>query len=183
LERAPELDPDDVVAGVGAEAPGRHRALHRLRPRKRARRHHYRRGLALRDLQREGGAGEDGYGMAGSLLRRDLAHAPQRAELEALGGGDESRDRAEVWAQGTKGPAKELGGHGYDRDLRVPGRLREIAGRVQCGQGDPGEISRALMPVTDLVRLRGITGPQGHHVAATREVGGQRGSPRAGADH
>ena len=90
--------------------------------------------------------------MAGRLLRRDLAHAAQRVDLEPLGRGDEDGARGQVRPQRARRPAGRTPRGRHQRDLGVRDGLPRGRGRGERGQGDAGQVARVLAA---LARCRG----------------------------
>ena len=149
LSAPAELHAHDVVAGVRAEGRGwRPRAAPPRRPPASAEATTTVVGWPCATSSANDGPESTASGLAGQLLRRHLAHAPQRVELEALGGGDE-RPRPR---RSTRRAAR---GRRRGRTPTAPPRARvsapataarEVGGRGQRrGQGDARAGSAALL--------------------------------------
>ncbi len=186
LERAAQLDADDVLGGVRAEAVGVEDVLHLLGDLVVLARDAHRRGDAHRDFLREAGTAEEAEEMMfvlGELLFEDLAHHHQGRVLDAL---DRGADRSLVGEEGSglfQHRANAVGGHHREDHLRAGDGLRELTGRREGGrQLEPGEVSLVLPRLVDGVGLLLAPCPEPHLVALIRELLCESGPPRAGPE-
>ena len=184
LDRAAELDPGEVVAGVGAEIRGRVKSSWRRRARSSSVGADDRAGGQVGgDFLGVVGAGEHGDGIGGEDLAEDLAHPLAGVPLDALGagnqhGGDGQSQRGEV-AGGLAGGG---GGHAEEEQRLFQGVGEPGGGADVAGEDDLRKVARVAVAGVDRLRHGGIAADQQQIVQSRREQHGERGAEGAGAE-
>src|SRR5436190_6952246 len=141
---------------------------------------------ALGDLAREGRSGEEGEPLGLETRHRlleDHRHQLEGPLLDALRGDHD--DRVAPYARGRQCRHRAQMARWGDEDDQVRAR-RHLRGVRRCPDGlrerDVREVGRIRMPGGDLLGDLGLVRPHRHRVLEPRQVAGERGAPRSGAD-
>src|SRR5919197_3880756 len=178
LQRAGELDADQVVVRVHAEGSRADEGLELARHRRILRGDDRRRRQPARDLARDVRAGEDRERHARHRGAEDLAHAAARLGLDPL---RRRRDRVAVADERCQEQRQRADAVARDRDndaLRCRGLFERPGDPHGVGDAHAGEVTGVFPPRRQLRDVRGVASPQRHAPPGSREEHGECRAPR-----
>src|SRR5688572_32445985 len=184
LQRAAELDADDVVVRIRPEEARADERLEVTRGLGVVGGDDRRRGLPIRDLAADVRSGEHRDARRRECLGPQLAHPLSRVGIETLRRGEHAVLRADQGGHAVAESAHALGRHRDDEVVRLE-RTGEVGGDVDAvGYPDPRQVAAVLATRGELFRLRRVARPEDDLLpAVTREDGREGRPPRAGLEH
>ena len=140
---------------------------------------HRRGGVALGNLARQVGAGQDRDALrrqAGGL-GDNLVHPLERSQFKALRQGQDRDIVREGGTGGLQGGAHRADGDGYDDQAPPRHGLGDVRGRINAiREGDTRQVRRVLVAIDEGDRV-GVAPPHGDRHSRVGEDLGERGSP------
>src|SRR5262249_5086107 len=186
LQRAGDLDADDVGGVIEPESGAGKRLLHDLREVDVARGDDRRGWIAARHFERECRAGQNTEcrELVAQHFLGHFRHAPLRIDLDSLRAGKDLHRTIEARLQLLEHAAIDVARNDHEQRVAERRRLVERVGRADVlGNGDLRQVERIGVRLRNRFREAGIVHPQKNLVVAARRDGGHRGTARPRAHH